>query len=249
MENAGTRPAAAAQSQPAPRRFAILELLDGSLMEDEPCKASPAHTERGLEQKSLSKDVISTARRSAAQAGQEELRLLALIGEGDRQAFERLYRIYHPRLTRFLMNLIRRPQLVEEVLNDTLMVVWERSDSFNGASKLSTWIFAIAYRKAMKGLRRQDEPIEDVGAERRPAPAPDPEQEFAHNRTHALLIKAMGELSADHRAVVDLTYFHEMGYREIAGILDCPVDTVKTRMFHARRHLRKRMEGELADWM
>jgi RNA polymerase sigma-70 factor (ECF subfamily) len=59
----------------------------------------------------------------------------------------------------------------------------------------------------------------------------------------------MGVLSAEHRAVVDLTYFHEIGYREIAEILGCPVDTVKTRMFHARRQLRRAMAGELADWI
>jgi RNA polymerase sigma factor (sigma-70 family) len=197
----------------------------------------------------LIEKTISRKSRSAGHAAVEELRLLGLIRQGDRNAFEQLYRMYHPRLTRFLMNLVRRPQLVEEVLNDTLMVVWERSDSFNGASKLSTWIFAIGYRKAMKALRRQQDPVEDPEADRRPSLVPDPEQEFSQNRTHALLIKAMSELSADHRAVVDLTYFHEMEYREIAGILNCPVDTVKTRMFHARRHLRRRMEGELADWI
>ena len=193
----------------------------------------------------------NVSRRSAAggQAAREELRLLESIRAGDRKAFEQLYRLYHPRLTRFLMNLVRRPQLVEEVLNDTLMVVWERSDSFNGASKLSTWIFAIGYRKAMKALRRQQDPVDDPEAERRPSSLPDPEQELSQSRNHLLLRKAMNELSADHRAVVDLTYFHEMGYREIADILNCPVDTVKTRMFHARRHLRKRMEGELADWI
>ena len=59
----------------------------------------------------------------------------------------------------------------------------------------------------------------------------------------------MAELSPDHRAVVDLTYFHELGYREIAEILGCPVDTVKTRMFYARRHLRRCIEGELSDWV
>jgi RNA polymerase sigma-70 factor (ECF subfamily) len=59
----------------------------------------------------------------------------------------------------------------------------------------------------------------------------------------------MDQLSADHRAVVDLTYFHGMGYREIADIMDCPVDTVKTRMFHARRRLRQVMPGGLDDWL
>lgn len=179
----------------------------------------------------------------------EELRLLALVRDGDRAAFEALYRIYYPRLTRFLINLVRRPQLVEEVLNDTLMVVWERAASFNGASKLSTWIFAIAYRKAMKALRRQDEAVEDSEANQRISLDRGPDEACGLRKTHLLLMKAMNELSPDHRAVVDLTYFHEMGYREIAGILECPVNTVKTRMFHARRHLRQRLAGELADWL
>ena len=157
--------------------------------------------------------------------------------------------MYHPRLTRFLIALVRRPQMTEEVLNDTLMVVWERADSFNGASKLSTWIFAIAYRKAMKALRRLDEPVEDSEAKQRLSPDAGPEERFGQRKTHVLLRKAMSELTPDHRAVVDLTYFHEMGYREIADILGCPVNTVKTRMFHARRHLRARLDGELADWI
>jgi RNA polymerase sigma factor (sigma-70 family) len=192
---------------------------------------------------------VSKRSLNSGQAAREELRLLESIRGGDCKAFEQLYRLYHPRLTRFIMNLVRRPQLVEEVLNDTLMVVWERADSFNGASKLSTWIFGIGYRKAMKALRRQQDPLDDPEADRRPSPMPDPEQELSQSRNHLLLRSAMNELSADHRAVVDLTYFHEMGYREIADILNCPVDTVKTRMFHARRHLRKRMDGELADWI
>ena len=179
----------------------------------------------------------------------EDLRLFARVRARDRDAFEALYRLYHPRLARFLLNLLHRPQLVEEVLNDTLFVVWERSDTFRGASKLSTWIFAIAYRKAMKALRRLDEPVEDRDADLRPSEEAAPDAPVNRQRAQAALLAALARLSADHRAVVDLTYFHEMGYREIAEIMDCPVDTVKTRMFHARRHLRRIMDGELADWL
>jgi RNA polymerase sigma factor (sigma-70 family) len=179
----------------------------------------------------------------------EDLRLFAGVRARERDAFEALYRLYHPRLARFLLNLLRRPQMVEEVLNDTLFVVWERSDTFRGASKLSTWIFAIAYRKAMKALRRLDEPVEDRDAEMRPSEGDAPDAPFKRHRTQDALMAALAKLSADHRTVVDLTYFHEMGYREIAAIMDCPVDTVKTRMFHARRHLRRLMDGELADWL
>ena len=179
----------------------------------------------------------------------EDLRLFAGVRARQRDAFEALYRLYHPRLARFLLNLLHRPQMVEEVLNDTLFVVWERSDTFRGASKLSTWIFAIAYRKAMKALRRLDEPVEDRDADMRPSEGDAPDAPFGRHRTQEALQTALAKLSADHRTVVDLTYFHEMGYREIATIMDCPVDTVKTRMFHARRHLRRLMDGELADWL
>jgi RNA polymerase sigma-70 factor (ECF subfamily) len=171
------------------------------------------------------------------------------IRAGDLRAFESLYRSYHPRLTRFLTNLIRRPQLVEEVLNDTMLVVWNRPDSYNGASRLSTWIFAIGYRKALKALSRYDDPQEDAHAERRASGEPGPESEFGRRQTQAALLEAMRQLSPDHRAVVDLTYFHEIGYREIAEIMDCPVDTVKTRMYYARRHLKRVLPGALLDWL
>jgi RNA polymerase sigma-70 factor (ECF subfamily) len=179
----------------------------------------------------------------------DEAQLMTRIRERDLRAFESLYRSYHPRLTRFLTNLIRRPQLVEEVLNDTMLVVWNRPESFNGSSRLSTWIFAIGYRKALKALSRYDDPQEDAQAERRASAEPGPEHELDRRQTQAALLEAMGELSPDHRAVVDLTYFHEIGYREIADIMDCPVDTVKTRMYYARRHLKRVLAGGPADWL
>lgn len=178
----------------------------------------------------------------------KELALLERIKAGDHGAFEALYRLYHPRLTNFVMRLVRRPQLVEEVLNDTMMVVWQRPDSFHGGSKLSTWIMAIAYRKALKGLKRQDDPVEDEESDR-VSEDESPEQSSANLRRRQLLVKAMEELSPTHRAVVDLTYYHELDYNEIAKILDCPVGTVKTRMFHARRQLQRHIEGALEDWI
>ena len=188
-------------------------------------------------------------RGAVRQEGRSDDQLIAAIRRRNVEAFEELFANYHSRLTRFLFNFIRQPQMVDEVINDTLMVVWERPDSFNGASKLSTWIFAIAYRKAMKALRRHDMPVDDPRSEERASDDPGPDERLGQQKIHTLLIIAMSELSPDHRAVVDFTYFHEMGYREIAQIMDCPVDTVKTRMFHARRHLRRRLSGILGDWI
>ena len=179
----------------------------------------------------------------------EEMALLDRVRRKDLRAFERLYRIYQPRLARFLFNLVQRPQLVEEVLNDTMMVVWDTADSFRGTSKLSTWIFSIAYRKAIKARLRWPDPVEDQTFDTRVSNDPGPDEELDHQRLHEALMKAMDQLSSDHRAVVDLTYFHGMGYREIADIMNCPVDTVKTRMFHARRRLKAAMPGSLFDWL
>jgi len=178
----------------------------------------------------------------------EESELLERVGGGDLHAFEKLYRMYQPRLARFLINLVQRPQLVEEVLNDTMMVVWQTAGKFRGASKPSTWIFSIAYRKAMKAKARWPDPVEEPTDERVSAdPAPD--EDLDRQRLHDALVNAMDQLSADHRAVVDLTYFHGMGYREIAEIMGCPVDTVKTRMFHVRRRLKQVIAGSFDDWV
>lgn len=179
----------------------------------------------------------------------DDRELLARIAGKDLQAFERMYRIYQPRLTRFLTTLLKRPQLIEEVLDDTMMVVWQTAGNFRGSSKPSTWIFAIAYRKAHKAKLRWPEPVEEPEYDNRVSEDPAPDDELHHQRLRAALMKAMDQLSPDHRAVVDLTYFHGMGYREIAEIVDCPVDTVKTRMFHARRRLKQAMTGSLVDWI
>lgn len=179
----------------------------------------------------------------------DEVRLIGRAAAGELPAFEALYRLYHPRLTRFLERVTRRPPLVEELVNDTMLVVWRRADSFNGQSKVSTWIFGIAYRKALKALKRLDEPVADEQADERPEPGPGPERQFGQGQSNAALARALDELSAAHRAVVTLTYFHGIGYQEIAEIVDCPVDTVKTRMFHARRRLKTLLLGRLEDWL
>jgi RNA polymerase sigma-70 factor (ECF subfamily) len=178
-----------------------------------------------------------------------EALLVRRVAAGESRAFEELYRIYHPRLTRFLINILRRPHLVEEVLDDTMMVVWRRPDSFNGSSKVSTWVFAIAYRTALKALSRLDEAQEDLEAEQRPSLESGPEQALSERQVQKLLLDAMDKLSSDHRVVVDLTYYHEAGYREIAEIVNCPVGTVKTRMFHARQKLKDILDGQLTDWL
>jgi RNA polymerase sigma-70 factor (ECF subfamily) len=176
----------------------------------------------------------------------QDAALLQRIAGGNRAAFEALYRTYFTRLGRFLQRMLRRPPLIEEVINDTMYVVWQRASSYTGASKPSTWIFGIAYRKALKALAEIDDPIE-----------PD-EDEEPHDETTAadallqselrfLLNQAIGRMTAEHRAVIELTYYHGCPYREIAQIMGCPIETVKTRMFYARRRLRELLDLHRKD--
>lgn len=178
-----------------------------------------------------------------------EVDLIARVKQRDVRAFEVLYATYRPKLRRFLSNLIRRPHLVEEVVSDTMMVVWEGIDGFKGDSSLSTWIFAIAYRKARRAMSRADEPVSDDERRDQTSDAPNPEDAVGNQHKRSMLLRALNALSADHRAVVDLTYFQELNYREIAEVMACPVDTVKTRMFHARRHLKRILAGDKGDWL
>jgi RNA polymerase sigma-70 factor (ECF subfamily) len=166
-----------------------------------------------------------------------DVALLRQVAAGDRRAFDTLYRRYWPRLTRFLDQLTHRPHLVEELVNDTLLVVWHKAGGFEAKARVSTWVFAIAYRKALKALKRR-EPFVDAALTEEVAGPDDPERDAIQVQQRRELRRALATLPPEQRAVVELTYYHDYAYPEIAQILGCPVDTVKTRMFHARRKLR-----------
>lgn len=189
------------------------------------------------------------AHTSAPHQEHQQAQLICGTAAGDLRAFERLYRDYHPRLSRFLQRLTRSPMLVEELINDTMLVVWEKAASYNYESKVSTWIFAIAYRKALKGQKCLDEPIASDCAACIDAAENQPQQICQQRRQHLQLMQLLQRLSPDHRAVVALTYFHDLAYQDIARIVDCPVATIKTRMFHARHHLQRLLNGQLQDWL
>ena len=176
----------------------------------------------------------------------KERQLLAAVARRDRQAFAELYRIYQPRLYGYLRRFAANPVVVEEIVDDVMFVVWTDARKFRGKSAVSSWIFGIAYRKALTALRREgryEAPLQ------RDVETADPHGGAA--RADMELIQAgLAALSPDHRQVIELTYFCGYSYQEIAEIADCPVNTVKTRMFHARRRLKvilPRLAGEKTE--
>lgn len=165
-----------------------------------------------------------------------ELRLVRAIAAGDRAALERLYAIYHRRLFRFLVRFADRHGLIEEIINDTMYTVWCKAPEFRAQSSVSTWIFGIAYRRALKSLKRLD--LRQRTDREAAAAMPTGEDDGAAERAD-WLGRGLALLPLEQRLSLELAYFFGHSCEEIAAITQCPVNTVKTRMFNARRKLRE----------
>jgi RNA polymerase sigma-70 factor (ECF subfamily) len=167
-----------------------------------------------------------------------EVELIARIAEGDRKAFEELYGLYHRRLARFLTRLTKRYDVAEEVINDTFYIVWRKAGDFRGDSQPSTWILGIAYRKARNAFRSSSRILAVENPEAPPPPLTS-EESLKTEELRDWLVHALVQLPVEQRLAVELCY--ELGYscEEISTIMSCPVNTVKTRLFHARAKLQK----------
>ncbi len=172
--------------------------------------------------------------------------LIRAVARQDDRALQALYRRYAPRLGRYLWRMLQQRETVEEVLNDVMLVVAQKAASFDPArAQLSTWIFGIAHHKALTALSRAARhrgvvtTADDEAGETIPATpqTSDPEHMLMGRQLGESLQWAMEQLSPDHKAVIELTFGEHHSYAEIAAICDCPLNTVKTRMFHARRRL------------
>lgn len=176
-----------------------------------------------------------------------DVRALEAVIRGSRQDFDQMYRRYYPRLMDFLIRVVNHRELAEEIVNDTMYTVWTSGSSFAGRSKVSTWIFGIAYKKALKRLlRNRHAGMESLDDTHELVADENPVHDADVARLKGALNAALARLSPAHRSVVELTYLLDYSYEEIADIVGCPVNTVKTRMFHARAHLR-RLLGALAS--
>lgn len=172
-----------------------------------------------------------------------ELEWVKRIAEGDRGAFEKLYAAYQTRLFRYLLRMVGDTGTAEELTNDTMVAAWKAAGSFKGQSKPSTWLFAIARNKALNAMRGQHPVMVEVETAMAVAASSDsPEKSVSRGSLNAVMKQALQELSAEHREVIELTFYQELSYQEIAEIMECPVNTVKTRMFYAKKKLQEVLE-------
>jgi RNA polymerase sigma-70 factor, ECF subfamily len=139
---------------------------------------------------------------------------------------------------RFVVRVVRDESMAEDLISEVFLDVWRQAGRFEGRSAVSTWMLAIARFKALSALRRRpDEELDEETASAIEDPTDDPGTTLEKKDKGAMIRKCLVGLSADHREIIDLVYYHEKSVEEVAQIVGIPENTVKTRMFYARKRL------------
>ena len=174
--------------------------------------------------------------------------LISRIAGGDRLAMQVLFARHHVRVYRFVLRLVRNEATAEDLISEVFLDIWRQAGKFEGRSAVTTWMLSIARFKALSALRRrQEDELDDETAAALEDHADDPETAFAKKDKGAVLRECLTALSAEHREVIDLVYYHEKSVEEVAEIVGIPEATVKTRMFYARKKLSELLKGKGID--
>jgi RNA polymerase sigma-70 factor, ECF subfamily len=175
--------------------------------------------------------------------------LIQLIARRDKRAMQALFERHNVRVYRFILRLAGNASLAEDIVSEVFLEVWRQAGAFEGKSRVSTWLLAIARHKAFDARRRDaaTTPLDDDMAAAMIDPADNPEVAANRENRDALIRTCLARLSPAHREVIDLVYYHERSVKEIAQIARIPEGTVKTRMFHARRRTAELLKAAGVD--
>jgi len=195
--------------------------------------------------------VTATGRPSVAVQTSDEA-LVQLIATGDKKALQLLFARHNVRVFRFVLRFMGDESVAEDLVSEVFFDVWRQADRFESRSQVSTWLMAIARNKALSVLRRRTtEELDEEVAEFIEDPADNPEVTMQKTQRSAILQNCLAQLSPAHREIVDLVYYHEKTIDEVAEIIGVPQNTVKTRMFYARKRIAELMaaKGIERAWM
>jgi len=180
---------------------------------------------------------------SANQATSDEV-LIGRIAKGDRLAMQVLFARHHVRVYRFVLRLVGNPSVADDLISEVFLDVWRQADRFEGRSAVSTWMLAIARFKALSALRKKpDEELDEETAEAIEDTSDNPEVALEKKDKSAVLRQCLEKLSPEHKEIIDLVYYHEKSVEEVAEIVGIPENTVKTRMFYARKKLAELLQA------
>jgi RNA polymerase sigma-70 factor, ECF subfamily len=168
--------------------------------------------------------------------------LIRLIAKGDKDAVRLLYARHSVRVFRFLVRMTHNDATAEDLVSEVFTEVWRSAGRFEGRSQVTTWILGIARFKAMSAMRRRTfDALNDDVAAAIEDPADSPEVAMQHADRSAIVQSCLAQLSTAHRQVIDLIYYHGQSIEEVAEVVGIPQNTVKTRVFHARKRIAELM--------
>lgn len=170
-----------------------------------------------------------------------EALLLRRVADNDRDAFDELFTNYHPRLFTFLFRLTRSHGAAEELANDVLLTLWKDAGRFRGESKVSTWVFGIAYRQALAYLRKNRLKLVTFTEHEEMTQGSNSIEMDSQVEREDWVRQGVGRLPAKQKLTVMLVYFLGLSCEETACVTGVPASTVKTRMFHARRKMKQHL--------
>jgi RNA polymerase sigma-70 factor (ECF subfamily) len=175
-------------------------------------------------------------------SGDRDHELIANVLQGNQKAFRQIVERHHSLAFAVVRSILGDRDDVEDVLQNAFIKVYRGLHSFQGRSKLSTWIYQIARNEAITALHRRPVEYQPVDEIDRPAPDTDnPERQYENSELREHLEAALSHLQQDHRMAIELHYLGEHSYEEIAEIMDIPIGTVKTYIYRGKIELRRIM--------
>jgi RNA polymerase sigma-70 factor (ECF subfamily) len=189
-----------------------------------------------------------TDRRDAASQAVSDATLIAQIAEGNKLAMRALFARHHVKVYRFALRIVRDNALAEDVVSEAFFEAWQHAGRYEGRSSVSTWLLGITRHKALTACnRRPTESIDDEMAQNVVDATANPEADLDRQDTSAVIRRCIASLSPEHAEILDLVYYQEKSIKEIVEILGIPENTVKTRMFYARKRLGALVAAEGLD--
>jgi RNA polymerase sigma-70 factor (ECF subfamily) len=167
------------------------------------------------------------------------------VAIGDKTALTGLYRALEKPVFRFIASKMNDPFEAGDILHEVFMEIWCSANRFEGRSTVKTWVFGIAYRKTMDHFRKnkrvspRDELPDQIDD------TPDAESCLAAAQEAEHLRYCLDGLKPAHRTAISLAFFEDMSYSEIASVVQAPENTIKTRIFHAKKLLLRCLSGRM----
>ena len=173
-----------------------------------------------------------------------DLALLRRTASGDERALHELYAMYGQRMYAFALRLTGDVHTADDVLQESLIAVWQGASRFRGEGRVIAWLLSIVRNKALSALRSHSRRPQESLETDFPSPEPAPQQQADRSEQKHVLQDGLARLSLEHRTVLELVFYQGLSLNETAKVCGCPLGTVKSRLNHAKEHLRGLLQRE-----